>query len=304
MKHSGETVMFTETRTLQPKAPFDFAMSLGFLDEFPAMHGEQRVNERALTKAVVIDEQAVVFSVRSVGTVDQPKLSYTLYCANPISEALARAADDRIAFFLSLNDDLTPFYSIAEQDGAFQPILKNWYGHHQVKFLTPFEHTCWAILGQRIPMPVAQSIKQGIAERFGNALEVEGVVYHAFPSAKQLLAAAAQLPEVVAYGRKAEYLIAAARAFDGVNEDWLRSAPSDDVEAWLRTIKGIGAWSARFVLIRGLGHMDRQSVGEERLIEAARKRYGRALSEAQLREIGAKYGSSQGYWAYYLRISA
>ncbi len=296
--------MYSQTRTLQPKAPFDFAKSLGFLDEFPAMHGEQSIHERSLTKAVTIDEQAVVFSVRSVGTIEQPKLSYTLTCANPISEALARAADDRIAFFLSLNDDLCPFYATAGQDSAFQPVLKAWYGHHQVKFLTPFEHTCWAILGQRIPMSVAQSIKQSIAERFGNALEVEGVVYHAFPSARQLLAATDRLPEVVKNARKAEYLIAAARAFNGVNEDWLRHAPSDDVEAWLRTIKGIGEWSARFVLIRGLGHMDRQSVGENRLIEAARKRYGHDLSETQLREIGASYGSSQGYWAYYLRIAS
>ena len=291
----------TKTGTLQPQAPFDFECSLAFLGMFPPMHGEQQLVDRSLTKAVSIDGQPIVFNVRSTGTVAAPQMTYTLYADQPISETLERAAADRISFFLSLNDDLRPFYTIGEQDAAFAPLMKRWYGYHQVKFLTPFEHTCWAILGQRIPMNVAQSIKQGIAEQFGSALEVEGVTYHAFPEAARLLEVADRLPEVVHHGRKAEYLLAAAQAFAGVDENWLRHAPSDEVEAWLLNIKGIGAWSARFVMIRGLGHMDRLSIGEQRFFEAARELYGRDLSEEQIRSIGATYGEYQGYWAYYLR---
>ncbi|MBI1258786.1 MAG: DNA-3-methyladenine glycosylase 2 family protein [Chloroflexi bacterium] len=291
----------TKTGTLQPKAPFDFECSLAFLGMFPPMHGEQQVVDRSLTKAVTIDGQPIVFNVRSTGTVVAPQMTYTLYADQPISASLERAAADRIRFFLSLDDDLRPFYAQGEQDACFAPVIRRWYGYHQVKFLTPFEHTCWAILGQRIPMNVAQTIKQSIAEHFGSPLEVEGVTYHAFPEAQQLLAAADRLPEVVHHGRKAEYLLAAALAFADVDEQWLRHAPADDVEAWLLNIKGIGAWSARFVMIRGLGHMDRLSIGEARFFEAARELYGHELSEDQIRAIGAGYGAYQGYWAYYLR---
>jgi DNA-3-methyladenine glycosylase II len=292
------------TGTLQPQAPFDFECSLAFLGMFPPMHGEQRLADRSLTKAVSIDGQPIVFRVRSTGTVETPQMAYTLYAEQPISEALERAAADRIRFFLSLDDDLRPFYAIGEQDAVFAPLMKRWYGYHQVKFLTPFEHTCWAILGQRIPMAVAQGIKQRIAEQFGSALEVEGVVYHAFPEPARLIEAADQLESVVKNGRKAEYLLAAAKAFEGVDEDWLRHAPSDEVEAWLLKIKGIGEWSARFVMIRGLGRMDRMSIGEKRLIEAAREHYGHDLSEDQVRAIGAQYGAYQGYWAYTLRSAS
>jgi DNA-3-methyladenine glycosylase II len=297
-------MLHTNNGTLQPQAPFNFDCSLAFLGEFPAMHGEQQVADRALAKAVSIDGQAVVFSVRSTGTVEAPQMAFTLYAAQPISVKLEQAAADRIAFFLSLNDDLRPFYAIGEQDAAFTPLMKRWYGYHQVKFLTPFEHACWAILGQRIPMAVAQSIKAQIAEQFGAALEVEGVTYHAFPEPARLLSAADRLPEVVHHGRKAEYLLAAAQAFDNVDEQWLRHAPADEVEAWLLKIKGIGAWSARFVMIRGLGRMDRLSIGEQRFLEAVRERYGKDLTEAQIRAIGARYGAYQGYWAYYLRSAA
>src|SRR5664279_1605625 len=108
------TMLHTQTGTLQPQAPFDFESSLAFLGMFPPMHGEQQIAERALTKAVSIERQPVVFSVRSKGTIDQPEITYTLHASVPISASMESAAADRIAFFLSLNDDLRPFYAIGE----------------------------------------------------------------------------------------------------------------------------------------------------------------------------------------------
>ncbi len=59
---------------------------------------------------------------------------------------------DRLGFYLSLQDDLRPFYAIADADPDFAPVARGLYGFQQVKFLTPFEHLCWAILTQRTPM--------------------------------------------------------------------------------------------------------------------------------------------------------
>jgi len=293
--------LYSTHGALTPTAPFDFDKSLDFLGLFAPMEGEQMLLARALAKAVLIHGQIVVFEIAGSGSVEQPRLDYTLRSDLPLGDATRAAAEDRIAFFLSLPDDLRPFYAIGLDDRPFAPVIERLYGYHQVKFLTPFEHTCWAILGQRIPMNVAQTIKQKIAETFGTSLEVDSVTYHAFPEAKRLLAAADRLPEIVHHGRKAEYLLSAAHAFVDVDEHWLRSAPSDQVEAWLLKIKGIGEWSARFIMIRGLGHMDRMSIGEGRLTERVRELYGRDLSEDQIRAIGARYGKYQGYWAYYLR---
>jgi DNA-3-methyladenine glycosylase II len=294
-----KTMLYTKSGVILAQPPFDFGSSLAFLGMFPAMQGEQTTSHYVLTKAVRVDGVPLVFGVRARG---DSALACTLYAEQPITEALERAAKDRIAFFLSLNDDLRPFYALAEGDDLFAPVVQRLYGHHQVKFLTPFECACWAILSQRTPMNVAQSVKQHMSEALGSSLVVEGVTYHAFPDPAQILAAD-DLPEVVANVRKVEYLRSAARAFEEPDESWLRDAPSDEVEAWLLRIKGIGAWSARFILIRGLGHMDRLSVGEDRMGEAVRKRYG-ALTEAQIAEIGARYGDYRGYWAYYLRAAS
>jgi DNA-3-methyladenine glycosylase II len=299
-------MLYTETGRLTPTPPFDFARSLKFLGAFQPTAGEQSLAERALAKAVLIDGQTIVFRVTSSGEVEAPRLDYTLFSDQPIGADAARAAADRVAFFLSLKDDLRPFYAVGRDDPAFAPIVERLYGYHQVKFLTPFENACWAILTQRNTMPIARRLKQALVERFGAHLEVDGVCYEAFPEATRLAAAdPADLLAILPTLRRDEYLAAVARAFSVADEAWLRSAPYAEVAAWLRAIDGIGPWSASFVLLRGLGRTEQLPVGEKRLAAAAGRLYngGPPLSEAALGRLAERYGPWRGYWAHYVRVA-
>jgi DNA-3-methyladenine glycosylase II len=293
------------TGTLTPTPPFDFDKSLDFLGFFAPMEGEQVLAARALAKAVVVHGQIVVFEIAVSGSVEQPHLDYTLHSDQPISDITRAAAEDRIAFFLSLHDDLRPFYAIGLDDPPFAPVIARLYGYHQVKFLTPFENACWAVLTQRNPIPIAKQLKQALAARFGASLMIGEQRYAAFPEPARLAAAdPAELLELVSNARRVEYLQAVSAAFAGIGETWLRTAPYAEVEAWLRAIKGLGAWSTTFVLLRGLGRMEQLPVGEARLGQAAAQVYGRALPDTELAALGERYGVYRGYWAHYLRVGA
>ncbi len=135
----------SDTYHLKPLPPFDFAQALAFLGLFTPTRGEQVLSERTLTKAISIEGQAIVFEVRSTGTRDRPRLDCMLFSARPLADRLAATALDRISFFLSLSDDLRPFYELSQADEAFAPIAQQLAGYHQVKFLTPFEN---AVLGR------------------------------------------------------------------------------------------------------------------------------------------------------------
>jgi DNA-3-methyladenine glycosylase II len=291
---------------LSPTPPFDFDRSLEFLGAFQPTAGEQSLAERALAKAVLIDGQTIVFRVTSSGKLEAPQVNYTLFSDRSIGADTARAVADRVSFFMSLEDDLRPFYALGRDDPAFAPLVDRLYGYHQVKFLTPFENACWAILSQRNTMPIARRLKQALVERFGAYLEVDGVRYDAFPEATQLAEAdPADLLAILPTLRRDEYLAAVARAFSVADEAWLRSAPYAEVAAWLRAIDGIGPWSASFVLLRGLGRTEQLPVGEKRLAAAAGRLYngGPPLSEAALGRLAARYGPWQGYWAHYVRVA-
>lgn len=288
--------------TLLPTPPFDFAQSLAFIGSFPLTQGEQGIAEGTLTRAVAIEGRTIAFHVVAAGSMDAPRLDCTLHADTPISGDVTDAARDRIGFFLSIADDLAPFYAIARGDAALAQVLERLHGYHQVKFLTPWENAAWAILAQRVQMPVARQMRDALLARYGGALVVDGVTYRAFPPAERLATVNPDdLRGIMPNLRKAEYLHAAARAFDDADEGWLRTAPYDDVEAWLRATPGIGAWSASFVLIRGLGRMERIS-GEPALFRAAARVYGPAAATPEgLARIAARYGPHQGYWAHYLR---
>ena len=299
-------MLYSTTGQLTPTPPFDLDRSLDFLGSFGPTAGEQSLAARALTKAARVNGQTVVFQLISTGGAEAPRLDYTLFSDQPIDGLTARAAADRAAFFLSTADDLRPFYAIGRTDPVFAPIIERLYGYHQVKFLTPFENACWAILTQRNAMPIARKMKDALVERFGSSLELDGLRYAAFPEPARLAAAdPAELLELIRNGRRAEYLADVARAFSSVDETWLRTGPYEDVETWLRGINGIGAWSAAFVMLRGLGRMERIPIAEGKIPEDVSKLYGegRQLSAAEIQRIAEGYGAWQGYWAHYVRVA-
>lgn len=294
------------TGTITATPPFDFAQSLRFLGGFEPMGGEQAIADLSLTKGAWIGDQPVVFRIAERGSADAPNLSYTLFSAEPLSSADRQAAATHIANFLGLNDDLRPFYAIGQRDAHFAPVIDRLHGYHQVRFPSPFENACWAVLTQHNPIPQAQREKQRLVERFGGTLTVDGIAHPAFPPADRLAAAGPDaLRETVGHERRAAYLFAVATAFATVDDTWLRNAPWDEVHAWLLAIKGIGAWSAAFVMLRGIGRMERLPSGESRLGEAVARVYHRqqGLTDAEIAALAEPYGNYRGYWAHYLRVA-
>jgi DNA-3-methyladenine glycosylase II len=306
MIHADRMAISSEEGFLNPKSPFDFSKSLEFLGEFTPMREEHLIDEQSLTRAVSFGGQTVVFKIRSTGLIKNPRLKYTLYSERSLSSGIRDAVADRIGFFLSLLDDLEPFYRIGYGDVDFAPVLQKYYGLHHVKFITPFECASWAVLSQRYPMGAAQKVKQAIVEKFGTGLEVDNRIYRAFPEPSRLAQASLDdLMPLVRNKRRVEFLMSVANAFSEIDERFLRTAKYDEVERWLSKINGIGEWSSALIMLRGLGRMEKLAV-EKRLLKAASTIYGhgKPLAQPRFDQLAERYGAWKGYWAYYLRASS
>jgi DNA-3-methyladenine glycosylase II len=296
--------MHTVSGSLPATPPFDFTKTLRFIGMFSPAAGEQRASATSLTKAVALDGRAVAFTAAPAGDVEHPAVTYTLHADDPLTDADRATLEDRIAFYLSLDDDLRPVYAIARADSVFAPIVERLYGLHQVKFLTPFENACWAVLAQRTPMPIARRTKDALVARYGVQIDVDGTIYGAFPEPQRLAAVApAELQDILRNERKADYLAAVIRFFAETDERWLRTGPYDEVAASIRAIRGIGEWSASFILIRGLGRVERVPASDAEFANAAARVYngGAPLPKADLQALIDRYSPYAGHWAYYLR---
>lgn len=294
--------LYITAELLKPRAPFDFSKTLAFIQDFQPALGEQHIQNGTLSKALLINGQVIVFRLRSLGSVADPALACTLCAETALAAETRLAALERIRFFLSLDDNLAPFYAVGERDPAFAPIIDRLFGYHQVKFLTPFECACWAVLSQRNTLTLSQSMKARLTERYGSALRVDGLTHPVFPEAHTLAGAdERELHAVIGNRMKSDGILGVARGFLDADEDWLRNAPYDEASAWLRGIRGIGAWSASFILLRGLGRTERLPVDEKWVLSAAQQVYDEA--EPDLERLAAPYGAYAGYWAHYLRIA-
>lgn len=291
--------MHSEAGTLEAVEPFEFRKSLAFVRGFGPMSGQQEVDGYSITKAMMLDGQAVVFRVKEA----KGRLEYQLFSSEKISEKSMKETGGRIAFFLSLEDDVGKFYSIAkEEDPKFYPLVESAWGLHHVKFLTFLEIACWALINQRIQRPIALRIKRSLIERFGESLEVEGNVYWAFPDKERLKAAtAAQLLETTRNQRITRRLLSLASSLDELDEEFLKKALFEKAKARLESVHGIGEWSSRFILFRGLGRMDKlQPINVRPLGETIAGVYG---SAKPLKEVNDTYGEWAGYWQLYLWAS-
>lgn len=295
------TKLHRSSGTLRATPPFDFAKSLEFVERFSPAHGEQVVEDGTLSKALRVRGRTIAFEVRAADRSPPDGVAFRLLAEAPVSPALRKEIGARISSYLSLEDDLEPFYRLGRADRAFAPRLRRLHGLHQVKFLTPFENACWAVLAQRIPMPVARSLKQMLVQELGGSIQLGGATLAAFPEPEDVLAANGRVGSIIRNQRKARYVIAVAEAFAEVDERFLMEGDLDQVQSWLRSIEGIGEWSAAFVLFRGLGRIDRMPLTAP-FLESVRAVYGARLTDREVAGISERYGPWAGYWSMYLRV--
>lgn len=303
-QQTGNQELFLDKGRLKPLAPYDFQKALDFLGDFTPTRYEQSVKPGSLAKALSFNGQVVGFELKNAGTVEAPALDYTLFSAKPLSDKIKKLALQKAAFFLSLDDDLIPFYTIGRKDPFFAPAIEQIYGYHQVKFITPFENAVWAVIHQRNHITVSRRMKQDLVKYFDRKIEWEGQTLWAFPEPAQVAVADfAIMNELIRNERKTESVMSAAQVFSTVDEDFLYHAPYEEVKKWLLTIRGVGEWSSTFILLRALGRMERLPIGDKGLIEGFREFYGPDLDQQDLLTFAQDYGAWQGYWAHYLRVA-
>jgi len=294
------TAVHSEQGRLSAVPPFDFAQSLAFIAGFSPAAGEQRVTATALTKALVVGDETVAYALTAdAGT---PGVRYTLYTQRPPAAQLRQAVLEQIAGFLSLDDNLAPFYAIGEADPVFAPVIRRLHGMHHVKFPTLAECACWFVLSQHIQMGIARAMKNRLVERYGGSISLHGTTYRAFPTFARLAEAGpTELATVIGNERRAASLRNVVAALSDADEQFLRTAPYEEAAGWLRRINGVGEWTASAILLRGLGRTEQLPPAVRPILSAMTKLYG---PDATMAQIAERYGGWIGYWSLYLRAAA
>lgn len=175
-----------------------------------------------------------------------------------LSAAEVRALVERS---FDLTTDLAPFRALAKRDALLKPLLKARPFLRLPQLLDPFEGLIRAILGQQVSVVGASTMTDRLVRAFGVPLapvEAQPPLF-GFPSPDRLADAGADTLRTIGLtNAKAATLhgVSHAVATRAIDLDGLRGAPTEEAEATLVALPGIGPWTAHYVRMRALGDRD------------------------------------------------
>jgi DNA-3-methyladenine glycosylase II len=287
---------------LFPTPPYDFAKSFAFLqvrcdpmDYFDGVTFSRIWN--------LPDRRWALIRLRSLGSLDRPRL-LLLIDGKDLIEPEAKELCGQIESTYSLHLDLNAFFEVIRTE---KPVFELTQSHLGMKpALEPnlFEALVWAIIGQQINMTFACQVKAGLLARYGLSFRVNGRDYYRHPEPEDL--AKLNPRDWVAFKssqRKAEYIIGLSKLIcEGLNLEALNAIPDAEIITQLMHIRGIGRWTAEYVLLRGLGRWDVLPATDAGLINGVRRAYGwdHRPSTEEITRLGERWRPWRGLATYYL----
>jgi DNA-3-methyladenine glycosylase II len=208
-------------------------------------------------RVVSIDGGPLALSVTQDGELDAPHLSVVL-AGRPIDQRVELLAEDALNRLLGLTVDLSGFAAIAELDPLLGPLAGRMRGLKPPRFASIFEALVNGVACQQLSLAVGIHLLNRLTEAHGRPASEDAGGPHAFPDPDRL--AAVQPEELKRHGfslSKARTIVEIAQAIVAGELDLESLETLDDAAAIerLRSLRGIGRWTAEYVMLRGLGRL-------------------------------------------------
>jgi len=299
---------------IRPREPFSFAKTLRFILSPPALVNGRKFaplldyfEEGEYRRVAEIEGQPILYGVREErqGETVSLRVRVVTGLAGPAARrALTSLAERQFSTHL----DLGPFYRLAASDPALAKLVIHFRGMRIPQSANIYETLISAILEQQINLTFAHQVKQALIETYGNAVEFQSRRYRAFPEPAALaIATPRQLRRIQISGPKARYIIGISRAvLDGsLDLEGLRALDPAAANAKLQEHKGVGAWTAQYVGLRALGHLDSLPAADVGLQKAIQRFYGlrKQPTPARVEQLARRWAGWRSYATFYLWLT-
>lgn len=256
-------------RMLGSKRSFELRLPADFLWEFPrqmfardAGSVTERVAGDKLIKAFSNDGLAARLELTPRGS----RVRCEVLSTDPVDPSLMRKAHEVAARTLGLAADPLPFRRHVERRPELASLIDGRASLRIPQTADVFEGVAWAVIGQQINLRFAYVLRRALIELCGRPAG-NGFIAHPHPEQVAALDYA-DLTSRQFSRQKAAYLIDFARliATGEFDAEGLRALPTIRAERQLRGVRGIGPWSANYLMLRALGFADCVPIGDTGLV--------------------------------------
>jgi 3-methyladenine DNA glycosylase/8-oxoguanine DNA glycosylase len=208
------------------------------------------------------------------------------------------AAVAQVRRILSLDVDARGFPDVVSADPVLARRVRVAPGLRPILFGSPWEAACWAVVCHRLRVAQADALVRRIAERRGPRLRCGGREVVCFPSPRDLgrLDESFGLSEIK---RRRLTVLADAALAGELDADVLRALSATEALERVRTLSGIGPFSAELVVGRGAGHPDLFPAAEAHLVSTLRRLHG--TDEVRVAAVVDRWRPYRGWGAFFVR---
>lgn len=294
----------TSSFTLPLPEPFQYEQNLGYLTR-STNECLFHVDNSDIYKLLLAQDNRVLIAVNSEDNL-QLRIRILSSIDTPVTPTLLENIARYVWEWFDLSTDLASFYELAAHDPILNQVTQDFYGLRVLGIPDLFEAMSWGIMGQQINLTFAYTLKRRLVETFGTQLDWEGRTYWAFPAPERIAELAPEALTALQFtGKKAEYLIGVAQMMaDGrlVKELLLEMNDFAAMEKDLLSIRGIGPWTANYVLMRCLRNAAAFPIADVGLHNALKHVLG--LDEKptlpHIRELAEGWKGWEAYATFYL----
>jgi DNA-3-methyladenine glycosylase II len=243
--------------SIEPTPPFRLDLTAWALRRRPE-NAIDRWDGSTYQRVLMVDGQAIEVAVHQSGGPESPQLEVVVTGPRLTvrHEESARALLERM---LGVHKDLRPFYKLASHDRRLQPLVEEFRGLKPPQFPTVFEAVANGIACQQLSLLVGILLLSRLASKVGIVSQGATGTEHAFPDPTDFSGVKAESLKPLGFSaNKAQVLIDISSAIRDrrLNLESLVELDNQVAIERLVELKGIGRWTAEYVLLRGLGRLD------------------------------------------------
>ena len=283
-------------------ANFDMNANLGYLtrEKNECLY---EIENNIITKVIAIGEMQSLVQISVID--NQQMVVQFLNGSMPIEKREREKIATYIFEWFDLDNDLTPFYEMANTDPLLQIPAQKFYGLRVIGIPDLFEALCWGVLGQQINLAFAYSLKRQFVESFGDSIEWNGKKYWVFPPYERIAQLEpTDLAAIKMTVKKSEYIIGIARlmACGELSKEQLMKMNFKEAEKSLIKIRGIGPWTANYVLMRCLRFQTAFPIDDVGLINSIKtlRNMNQKPTKEEILALSIPWKNWESYATFYL----
>jgi DNA-3-methyladenine glycosylase II len=249
--------MSRNTFFLEAVAPFRLDLTVWTLRRRP--HNiVDRWDGETYRRTLALSGEPVEVAVIQTGSTKAPRLQVTVH-GNPLRPEGKQAVTVTLERLLGHRIDLAAFYHLASRDADLGPLVRRFRGMKPPRFPSVFEGVVNGIACQQLSLTLGIHLLNRLAANHGLSMAANGESSHAIPRPEDLANLMPETLRPLGFSRqKGRAMVELAQIGVERHKDLegLRAFSDQDALTHLTQLRGVGRWTAEYVLLRCLGRLN------------------------------------------------